>query len=281
MEIQVAAERIFLFSDQILPEEAKKKAWDKKMSAFDTMSKVTSFLSRTKDEDFEITYQEHRYEPFWHVVAKSKYVYDRSANYQVPATGPEVQSLTLQDKVYDTAKGKFALSVVEHCSEAEEKEVLVDGVSGKYTPELKKYLSRASQLVSGALETLVPKTSILVPPQARVSAIMRDTVSKMIKGIQADKILEESVEVTCIDLYYRPVHAFQYRWISKNKEAILEVDGLTGEMRPGARVFAEYFGRVLDKNFLFDLGADATGMFIPGGSIAVKAVKRYLDTKDK
>jgi hypothetical protein len=110
---------------------------------------------------------------------------------------------------------------------------------------------------------------------------MRQTLSKMIMGIQADKILEENVEVTCIDLYYRPVYAFQYRWTGKNKEAIIEVDGLTGQIKSGARVFSEYLGRVLDQNFLFDLGADAAGMLIPGGSIAVKVAKHYLDSKTK
>jgi len=32
-------------------------------------------------------------------------------------------------------------------------------------------------------------------PQSRISAIMRDALSKMIKGIQADTILEEHIEV--------------------------------------------------------------------------------------
>jgi hypothetical protein len=38
-------------------------------------------------------------------------------------------------------------------------------------------------------------------------------------------------------------------------------------------------GKVLDTGFLFDLGADAAGMLIPGGSIAVKVAKKYFDSK--
>src|SRR5476649_2542607 len=104
MEIQVAKERIFLFDDLITPEEAKEKAWEKKLNAFDTFSKVGSFLSRPKD-DFELLYEEHRYQPFWHVVAKAKYVYDRSAKYQVPVSGPEVKSVTFQKEDYETQNG--------------------------------------------------------------------------------------------------------------------------------------------------------------------------------
>ena len=281
MDIKVADQQIFLLDDVLSPEEAKERAWEKRVNAFDAMSKMASFLSRPREDDFELLYEEHRYQPFWHVVARSKYVYDRSANYQVQASSSEVQSITLQEKEYEVTKDHFHLAVIEYCTEEQEEDLYVDAVTGSADLELKAYLSNRAKLVKGELEKLVPKKSILVPPQARVSAIMRDALSKMIKGIQADKIIEEHVEVTHIDLYYRPVYAFQYRWLSKNKEAIVEVDGLTGEIKSGLRVFREYLGRVLDTNFLFDVGADAAGVFIPGGSIAVKVAKRYLDTKSK
>lgn len=279
MQINVADQRILLFPDQLTPEEAKQKSWEKKTMAFDAISKVTSFLSRPKDEDFELIYQEHRYQPFWHVVAKARYVYERTADYQVGVSGPEVKVVTLQKTKYETTNGHFHISVLEHCQQDEEEEVFVSGVSGHTQPELRKYLSLSPTVVKGKLEKNVPEGSILVPPQARVSAIMRDSLSKMIKGIQADKILEEEVKVECVDLYYRPVYAFQYRWKSKGKEGIIEIDGLTGEFRSGNRTFKEYFGKVLDQDFLFDLGADAAGILIPGGSIAVKVAKKYIDNK--
>jgi hypothetical protein len=135
--------------------------------------------------------------------------------------------------------------------------------------------------VTGQLKDDVDSEAILIPPQARISAIMRDSLSKMITGIQADTILQEDVEVSCVDLYYRPIYAFKYAWASKQKEAIIEVDGLTGEFRAGTRVFTEYFGKVLDQAFLFDIGADAVGMFVPGGGIAIKAAKKYIDARTK
>jgi hypothetical protein len=168
---------------------------------------------------------------------------------------------------------------MEHCIQEEADEAFVDGVTGKSSPELTHYLTLSPKEVTGDLETLVPKESILVPPQARVSAIMRDALAKMIKGIQADKILEESVEVKCVDLYYHPIYAFKYHWRTKNKDVIIEVDGMTGATASGNRTFSEYLGKVLDTNFLFDVGADAAGMLIPGGSIAVKVAKKYLDSK--
>jgi hypothetical protein len=281
MDIAVADERILLFSDQMTDDEAQKKAWDKKTVAFGAINQFTSFLSKPKDDDFELTYREHRFQPFWHVAAKSHYVYDRNNGYQVPVSGPEVQSITLEKSEYEATQGHIHISVVEHCVQDAEAGVFVEGVTGKTNPDLKRYLSLSPHEVKGDLEKSVPKNSILVPPQTRVSAIMRDALAKMIKGIQADVIHEEKVEVACVDLYYHPVFAFKYRWISKNKEAIVEVDGLTGETASGNRTFAEYMGKVLNRDFLFDVGADAAGILIPGGSIAVKVAKRYIDTKKK
>ena len=279
MDIRVADQRILLFADQVSAEDAKQLSWEKKTSAFDALSKMTSFLSRPKDDDFELLYSEHRYQPFWHVIAKAKYVYDRTAQYQIAPNGNEVQSVTLEKTDYVVTNGHIHVSVMEHCSQDEQDEVYVDGVTGKNNPELASYLSLSPKVATEKLEKLITKGSIVVPPQARVSAIMRDALSKMIKGIQADKILEEQVEVQCVDLYYHPVYAFQYKWKSKNKVAIVEIDGVTGAVGSGNRTFNEYLGKVLDKDFLFDLGADAAGMLIPGGNIAVKVATRYIDKK--
>jgi hypothetical protein len=281
MDVTVADQRILLFTDQLTAEEAQKKAWDKKTVAFGTLSQFTSFLSKPKDDDFKLIYEEHRFQPFWHVAAKSHYVYDRSCGYQVPVSGSEVKSVTLLKSEYETNQNHIHISVIEHCIQDETDEVFVDGVSGKTNMELKRYLSLSPRETKGDLEKYISKDAITVPPQTRVSAIMRDALAKMIKGIQADTILAEKVEVTCVDLYYHPVYAFKYQWISKNKEAIVEVDGVTGEISTGNRTFAEYMGKVLNRDFLFDVGADAAGMFIPGGSIAVKVAKRYIDTKQK
>lgn len=279
MKIDVAKQKIILLKDQITRADAEKTAWDKKTNAFDAISKVTGFFSRPKDEDFELTYSEHRYQPFWHVAANAKYVYDRNSTYQITVGGGEVRSVTLLDNDYQETNGHIHVPVVEHCVQEEHEEVYVDGVTGKNTAELAQYVKKSGDEVKGKLEKLVPKDSILVPPTARVSAIMRDALSKMIKGIQADRILEEHVEVTTVDLYYRPMYAFQYRWKSKGKDGILEIDGVTGNVSSGNRIFREYLGKVLDTDFLFDIGADAAGIFIPGGSIAVKAARKYIVTK--
>ena len=280
MQIQVADQRILLLKDKISPEIAKTTAWQKKTSAFGTLSKVTSFLSKPKDEEFTVTYSEHRYEPFWHVVAKARYEYTRASSYYVPVNGKEVKSVTLQDTKYDVTNGKINIPVLEYCLQEELEDKIIDGLTSVPAPQLRTHLSLTAHEIQGQLKDHVDAADILVPPQARISAIMRDSLAGMIKGIQADTILDERVEVTHVDLYYRPIYAYKFSWISKQKEAILEVDGLTGDCTTGNRIFSEYIGKVLNQDFLFDVGADAAGLIIPGGSIMVKAAKRYIDAKN-
>ncbi|HUD19219.1 MAG TPA: hypothetical protein VMR81_02160 [Patescibacteria group bacterium] len=282
MDIQVADERILVFKEQLAKDEAKKRAWEKKIDAFGAISKVASFLSKPKDEDFTIIHEEHRLEPFWHVAASAHYVYDRSTMYQVPVTGSEVQSVTVEGKEYTTMNGHIHTPVIEHCTEDLKEEVYVDGITGEKNPALSSLFQFSPKATDSAgLTKIAGREIVIVPPETRVSALMRTILSRMIQGIQADKIFEEKVEVSAVELCYHPVFAFQYRWNSKNKEAIMEVDGLTGQVRSGSRLFQQYLGKVLDTNFLFDIGADAAGVLIPGGSIAVKVARKYMETKKK
>jgi hypothetical protein len=116
-----------------------------------------------------------------------------------------------------------------------------------------------------------------VPPQARASAIVREVLAGMIKSVQADRILEEQINVERVDLYYRPVYAFQYRWLPKEKEGIMECDALTGKLGVGSSTFQRYLGKVLDAEFLFDVGVDAVDLLVPGGGIAIKVAKKGFD----
>ena len=60
MQIEVATQRMLLLKDRLSPAQAKEIAWQKKLAAFDTLAKMTSFLSKPKDEDFSLTYSVQR-----------------------------------------------------------------------------------------------------------------------------------------------------------------------------------------------------------------------------
>ena len=278
MEITVANERALLLKEQLSMDQAEGRAWSKKTEAFGALAKMTSLLQRPKDDDFRLVYKEHRYQPFWQVVCSARYVYDRRRQYPLALGGPEVEAVTLEGTRYQAANGLVTLNGVEHCREEAHQEIFVEGISGEKTPALAEYCKFAAiEIPEEDLDNFAAEGTIVVPPQARASAIVREVLAAMIKSVQADRILEEQVEVERVDLYYRPVYAFQYRWLSKEKEAVIEYDALTGALQGGGKTFQQYLGKVLDPDFLFDVGIDTIDLLVPGGGIAIKLARKGID----
>jgi len=278
MEITVADERALLLKEQLSMDQAEGRAWSGKTDAFGAIAKMTSFLQRPKDDDFELVYKEHRYQPFWHVVCNAHYVYERSRQYPLALSGPEVEAVTIEGTRYQATNGLVTLTGLEHCREESHQEVFVEGISGEKVPTLADYLKfQATEVPVEELDDFAPEGTIVVPPQARASAIVREVLAGMIKNVEADRILEEQVEVERVDLYYRPVYAFQYRWLSKGKEAVMEYDALTGQLQAGGKTFQQYVGKVLDPEFLFDMGVDTVDLLVPGGGIAIKLARKGIN----
>jgi transcriptional regulator of met regulon len=283
MEISLADERALLLKEQLSLEQAQGRAWSKKLDAFGRMAKMGSFLQRPKDDDFELIYKEHRIEPFWHVECHAKYVYERRREFPLPVSGPEVEKITVDEQEYVVNNGRLILHGTEHCREEPHKEVFVDGYTNQPLPELATYLKfAANEVPTDYMDDLTTEKGIIVvPPQVRASAVVREVLIGMLRTVQADRILEDSVDIQKVDLYYRPVYAFQYRWKSREKEAILEYDGLTGQLQAGGKTFQQYMGKIMDPEFLFDVGADTIDLLVPGGGIAVKLARKGLDAARK
>ena len=278
MQVSLADERAFLLQEQLSLDQAEGRAWGKKSSAFGRVAQMTSLFMRPKDEDFELLYKEHRYQPFWHVVCSALYVYERRQQYTLTTSGPEVKSVTIEGVDHLVEGDKIALTGLEHCREELRKEVFVDGFTNQPDPTLAEYLSFPStEVAEEDLDEFAPENAVVVPPQGKASAVVRDVLIGMIKSVQADRIIEDSIEVETVNLYYRPVYAFQYRWISKEKEAILEYDGITGKLQTDGKTFRQYMGKILDPEFLFDIGIDTIDLLVPGGGLAIKLAKKGIE----
>jgi hypothetical protein len=277
MEISVVDQKVFLIPETITGDQARERAWDKKTAAFS--SGISNLFSRPKAEEIEVTYGEKRYEPFWYVLCQGHYAYDRSARFPVKATGPEVKNVTVAGQDYCLVNDKkygphvFFLPGMEHCHEDFSKEACYNGLNGERM-DGSTMLKCAKQEVS--LDNFNPE-GIVVAPETRASFVVRSLLQEMIKPLQADTIIEERVVIDRLELYYRPVYAYEYRWVPKERTAIAEFDGLTGQMRSNGRTMRQTINAKLSRDLLFDLGADVVGMVVPGGSIAVKLTKAALD----
>ena len=277
MDIQLAEQKIFALHEKITVEQARLRAMDKRTTLF--TSGVNTLLQRIKPEEVELLAMQKRWEPFWNVVCATHLVYDRTRKFNVPVTGPEVQSITLQETDYPAVNRSITFAAVEHCREEHRQQMFFDGVSGA-TQELGSLLGNSSNEVTDLPAFAARDNTLVVPPEIRASFVMRQALQTMLKPVQADVIFEEVVTIEAIDLYYRPIFAFEFRWKTKDKTAVAEIDGVTGEMR-NAKSLRQQINLPITRDALFDIGADTIGMIVPGGNIAVKLVKVAIDYNTK
>lgn len=277
MDITFGKEQIFRLLPKLNMDQARERAWDKKTSVFG--SGLTGFFSRPKSEEVQITYNEYRYEPFWHVACSVRYDYDRTHGYNVPVLAPEVKSVTIEGKDYSikTKPRQFTITGIEHCIEESSTEVIFDAVRLQ-EQDWKKYLCLDKEPVSD-LSNLSIDGSIVVTPEMRASAVVRKVLASLLRPIQADTIHEEKADVNTVDLYFRPVYAFEYKWETKGKTAVAEFDGLTGEMTSGGVTFRQQVEKIMTRDLLFDVSAEAANLLIPGGGIAVRVAKSVVDSQ--
>lgn len=279
MDVQIAEERILVLTDRFGAHEAEGRAWPMRLQAFGTMAKMAGLLARPKDDEFEVVYREKRLQPFWRIASHASCAYERSRDYQI-ALAPEVQSVSIDGQDRTIAAHKITLHGCEFCREETRRQVLVDGLTGEEDPKLAAYLDFTAAPADAAhLAAMTADKIVVVPPQVRASGLAREAVSKAIGVIEADRVLEETVRLEAVDLYYRPVYAFRYR--RAGKEAVVEFDALTGDLSTTGATFEQHLGKVLEPKFLLDIGAEAANIFIPGATVAKLAIVKGLEFTEK
>jgi hypothetical protein len=279
MDVEIAEERVLVFADQLTEAEAEARAVAKRLEAFGAIARVAGFLARPKEDEFELVYREKRLQPFWRIASYAVSVYERSRDYSI-ALAPEVRAVSIDGQDRAIRGGGIVVTGQESCEEEMRRQALVDGLTGAEEPRLADYLDfAAAETDREPLAALAVAGVVIVPPTVRASGLIRDAVAKAIGKIDADKVLRELVRLEAVELYYRPIHAFRYR--RANKEAVVEVDGLTGEVKTGGATFEQHLGKVLEPKFLLELGSEAANIFIPGANVARIAIVKGLELREK
>ncbi len=279
MNVEIAEERILVLSDKFSMEHAEGRAWSRRVEAFGAMAKMAGLLSKPKDEEFECIYRERRLQPFWRIASTAVFAYERRRDYQV-AVPPEVRSVTVAGEEKPIVDRKFSLSGLESCREELKRELFIDGLTGLQDPKLLIYMDHtAVEANAESLAATAQDRTVVVPPQARASILVRDAVAAAIVKFDADKVLEETVRLEAVDLYYRPVYAFRYR--RQGKEAVVEFDALTGEVKTAGSTFEQHLGKIMEPKFLLDVGAEAANLFIPGATVAKIVFVKGMEMRER
>jgi hypothetical protein len=283
MDIYLATEQAYQLSPQFSLDVARDRVEQKKLSlVVGTVEALFETLfSKPKPEDIQLVTRESRLEPFWLVAASSRTVYDRAASYNVPVHGQDVQQVTVLGQPValvsrERGASSFTLPAVEHCVQELATRQTFDGVSGARVDLLKH--GAVDKTVILDLASFAPAETIVIPPQVRASAVARQAIADVVKPVQhAQAVHEERVTVEAMDLHFRPVYAFEYLWAARNKRVVVECDAITGEVRTGGKTWGDQFKELISSDLLFDVTADAAGMLLPGGSIAVRFVKAVVE----
>ncbi len=278
MDISLGEPRILALLPRLERDAALHRADEKKAGALG--SGIGGLLARPKPEDVVLAVTQRRMEPIWHVVCTAHYKYDRTRTYTVPASAPDVRGVTVLGEGYPVvASGKnppsFAMPVLEHCAEDLREEVWTDGLTGAGVGNGATLLAGPSTVV-GDPAALAADDTVVVPPDHRASAIVRQLLAKLMVALQADEIFEEQLAVPTLELAYRPIWAFEFELPAKGKRGVVEVDGLTGETRTATSLRLQ-INRHVSRDALFDIGADTIGMIVPGSNIALKLARAALD----
>lgn len=279
MEITLGEPRIYGLDQRVPFEELRRRADEKKTGAVG--SGLGGLLSRPKPDEVELVASQRRMEPFWHVACTAHYAYDRTRRYTVPASASDVKSVTLLGSDFTvvasgTGPAAFGVDVLEHCTDDIREELFVDGLSGQAFGKGQAYASGPRVEVQDPSELGADGTLVIAPEQ-RASAIVRQLLAKVMRPLQADAVFEERLAVETLALCYRPIWAFEYRLASKGKQGVIEVDGVSGETHNAQALKVSDLTRRVNRDLVFDLGADTAGLLIPGGSIAVKLAKVAID----
>ena len=277
MDIYLAAERAFHLIPQMSLEVARDRLEQKKTSL--VSGTLGALITRPKPDDIQIVSFESRLEAFWLINVFVRTVYERSHTYTIPVSGAEIHHVTalgqdLPVSINPKGVSGFSLNGVEHCVEERRQSYTFDGTGTKM--DLSKYQSFAKSEITD-LGQFAPSGVLVVPPQAHATTVVRVVLAEVIKPVKAEVIHEERVDVEALDINFRPVYAFEYEWVTKGKRMILELDGLTGDVHTGGKKLSDQIKGIVTRDLIFDITADAAGMIVPGGGIAVKLVKAVVD----
>lgn len=283
------------FEDYYPEHLAKEAADERKNSAFTILSgltnvssKLTAFMSKgskmlVKDEDIELTRSERRLEPFWVIEATRTINYESEKTYRADVENIDARSVIIENCEEEIAvktpqnmhisSSFISFKVKEKCQRDIVFRGIIDGMERSHIHEtlLNNYLTdskyRRKPLVSEVVEPILLETGLM--QRARKKLLETTEIN--------ERKIEENTVVNRLELYFRPVFAFEYRHKKDNRTAIIEVDGLTGSVLDnGTSWFSEKANQEKMHNLLKNVVAEVAGSLVPGGATITNFI---LDNK--
>lgn len=216
-----------------------------KVFGFDPKQLLRAF-SKKRDRGIEAELLERRLVPFWHVRCKSHFDYTRMKDYTISANDPDAISITIQGndmegnqmemiyRVDQTGRsgGQVSLTGIERCVTDRDNTQWIDSYM-RTEDWLPKDLEDHRKLLKDTAKQrpiAVPDIAefggnlaidgqkifdddiktIVVPPLETADNVVRRALQQVMVPIEAATIFQWGLEVTNIDLYFRPLYIFEF-----------------------------------------------------------------------
>ncbi len=260
---------IVALEPQLTPAQAEKLAEENKHRWISFFSRL---IYRPKDEEIELISSKALFKPFWHIISEARVDYTREKKLDLNL-GAQVREIKIGDQYFKTNEGKSCLTIDERCTNSISHEKFIDAVNGE---ELEfKELIRGKKRILATIAELICDDFTIIPARLKASIPLRNIMHEIMQPLKAIEILSQSLKIEKLHLYYRPVFAFEYTWKPRKQNVAFEIDGVTGKITQQKSAI-EPGNKKISEASLFDIGADAIGLVVPGGEIAAKIAMALL-----
>lgn len=279
--LKAEIEEIRYFEDKLSKEEITEKAEKHKMSCFGLFSGITSKFSKDNSE-VKLNRIIKRYDPFWELVAESLVDYERKSEYKV-IVHPEVKKLRIGNEEFESTEGKKDNTIVfnstDICNQTRKRGMLIDASltvkdpsNLRHIKRFEKYMQETSKKIK-KIEDLEKKDIIVSPVMVKALFILRSVLQEIIHPVDADKILDEKIEIKKLILYFRPSYIFEYENTKKNTKGYVSIDTITGNVSYVKEMETKKARQPFTETAIFDIGVSALSSLVPGGEATYKLVK--------
>lgn len=244
---RIAPPRCFFMAPVINKSQAYTQAGEHKSKVFGFDPKqFFRVIGRKRDLGIEAELLERRLVPFWQVSCKSHFDYTRMNDYTIIADDPDAVSISIQgndlegnqiEMVYRVdqtgrSEGQVKLTGIERCvtdraitqwidsymrteewlpKDLEKHQNLLKDTA-KQRPVIVDDLTKFGEnlIIDGKKVFRDDVKTIVVPPLETADNVVRRTLQQVMVPIEAATIYEWGLEVTNIDLYFRPLYVFEF-----------------------------------------------------------------------
>ncbi len=249
--------RCFVLEPVINESQAYTQAGEHKSKVFGfDIKRVFTSIGRRSEIKIESKLLHCRLVPFWQVKCRSHFDYTRLNEYSITAHDPEAALVTIQGSDKDgryteidyrvdrtgRSEGRVKLTGIERCVKDRESNEWIDSYMHTDDWAPKDLETHQKQLQESTLQHPRPVKDledfadtltldgkplfdnnvemIIVPPLETADNVVRRTLRKVMVPIEAALIYDWMLEVSIIDLYFRPLFVFEFLRLDKEGNPI-------------------------------------------------------------